>query len=47
MNRGTGWIKLLLGLAAVLLLAAFSYRPLVEKVNLGLDLKGGVHVIFE
>lgn len=47
MNRGTGWIKLLLGLAAVLVLAAFSYKPLVEKVNLGLDLKGGVHVIFE
>ena len=43
----TGLVKLIVVGIAVILLAAFSLNPILNNINLGLDLKGGVHVIFE
>ncbi len=45
MNKPTLWR---LGLIAVIIgLAAFSAYPLSEKINLGLDLQGGMHLVYE
>jgi preprotein translocase subunit SecD len=35
----------LLGIVAVIVLAVWAFTPLNEKVRLGLDLKGGVHLV--
>ncbi len=47
MKNHTGLVKLVIVGIAVILLAAFSLKPILNNINLGLDLKGGVHVIFE
>lgn len=47
MKNHTGLVKLIVVGIAVILLAAFSLNPILNNINLGLDLKGGVHVIFE
>ncbi|MGE5398448.1 MAG: protein translocase subunit SecD [Chitinophagales bacterium] len=40
-------VKLLLVILAVALLACFSYTPIKDNINLGLDLDGGLHVVME
>lgn len=45
MKKGLRW-KIIL-VAAVILLALFLAYPPGEKINLGLDLKGGMHLVFQ
>lgn len=45
--NATSLIKLVSIIVAVALLAGFSYSPIREKMNLGLDLRGGLHVVLE
>ncbi|MGE5415724.1 MAG: protein translocase subunit SecD [Acidobacteriota bacterium] len=40
-------VKLLLVFLTVALLACFTYTPIQNNMNLGLDLKGGLHVVME
>ena len=42
-NKNLNWK--LLGILAVVALAVFAFYPPQQKVKLGLDLKGGVHLI--
>jgi preprotein translocase subunit SecD len=43
----TSLIKIVIVFLAVVLLAVFSYKPIIQRVNLGLDLKGGLHVVMQ
>ncbi|MCP4152253.1 MAG: protein translocase subunit SecD [bacterium] len=45
MNKTMGW-KIILILGVIVFSVAMFY-PLGEKINLGLDLKGGMHLVFE
>ena len=45
--NATSLVKLVAVVLAVALLAGFSYNPLKERIKLGLDLKGGLHVVME
>ena len=45
--NATSLVKLTVVVLAVALLAGFSYNPLKERIKLGLDLKGGLHVVME
>lgn len=47
MHERTGLVKFILVSIAVLVAAGFAYRPIIEHINLGLDLRGGVHVVME
>jgi len=38
-------VKLVAVVLAVALLAGLSYNPIKERINLGLDLRGGLHVV--
>ncbi|MGE5404463.1 MAG: protein translocase subunit SecD, partial [Candidatus Saccharibacteria bacterium] len=40
-------VKLLFVFLTVALLACFTYTPIQNNINLGLDLKGGLHVVME
>jgi len=46
-HERTGLVKFILVSIAVLVAAGFAYRPIIEHINLGLDLRGGVHVVME
>ena len=43
MNKNLRWKFILI--VAIIALAVWSFYPLSEKVNLGLDLKGGIHLV--
>jgi len=43
----TGLVKLIATFIAVGVIAYLAYNPIVKNINLGLDLKGGVHVMME
>ena len=45
MNKKLRWKVILV--AAVILLAAFLFYPPGEKIHLGLDLKGGMHLVLQ
>jgi preprotein translocase subunit SecD len=45
MSKSLGW-KVILIIAVIVFSVAMFY-PLEEKINLGLDLKGGMHLVFE
>lgn len=45
--NATSLIKLIGIVVAVALLAGFAYKPILERVTLGLDLRGGLHVVME
>jgi preprotein translocase subunit SecD len=45
--NATSLVKMIAVVLAVALLAGFSYNPLKERIKLGLDLKGGLHVVME
>ncbi|NLV16072.1 MAG: protein translocase subunit SecD [Syntrophomonadaceae bacterium] len=45
--NATSLVKLIAIVLAVALLAVFSVKPVTEKINLGLDLQGGLHVVME
>lgn len=45
--NATSLIKLIAAVLAVALLAGFSFNPIKERINLGLDLSGGLHVVME
>ncbi len=45
--NATSLVKLLTLVLAVALVAGFSYGPISERINLGLDLRGGLHVVME
>ncbi len=47
MKNPTGLVKLIATFIVVGLIAYLSYKPIITNINLGLDLKGGVHVIME
>jgi preprotein translocase subunit SecD len=43
--NATSLVKLVAVVLAVALLAGLSYNPIKERINLGLDLRGGLHVV--
>lgn len=45
--NATSLVKLIAVVLAVALLAGLSYNPIKERINLGLDLRGGLHVVME
>ncbi len=45
--NATSLVKLVAVVLAVALLAGLSYNPIKERINLGLDLRGGLHVVME
>ncbi len=45
--NATSLVKLVAVVLAVVLLAGLSYNPIKERINLGLDLRGGLHVVME
>ncbi|MGI6550247.1 MAG: protein translocase subunit SecD [Syntrophomonadales bacterium] len=45
--NATSLVKLIAVVLAVALVAGFSYNPIKERINLGLDLRGGLHVVME
>ncbi|NSW83771.1 MAG: protein translocase subunit SecD [Syntrophothermus sp.] len=47
MSNRTGLIKLIAMLIAVGIVAYVVYQPIIHNLNLGLDLRGGVHVVME
>lgn len=47
MSNRTGLIKLIAMLIAVGIVAYVAYQPIIHNLNLGLDLRGGVHVVME
>ena len=47
MSSRTGLIKLIAMLIAVGIVAYVAYQPIIHNLNLGLDLRGGVHVVME
>lgn len=45
--KATSLVRMLLVVLTVALLACFVYTPIKNNINLGLDLKGGLHVVME
>lgn len=45
--NATSLVKLVAVVLAVALMAGFSFNPIKERINLGLDLSGGLHVVME
>lgn len=45
--NATSLVKLIVAVLAVALLAGLSFNPIKERINLGLDLSGGLHVVME
>lgn len=47
MQRGTSALLIAIVLSALSLLVYFAGEPIVKSLNLGLDLRGGLHVVLE
>ncbi len=45
--NATSLVKIIAVVLAVALAAGFSFNPIKERMNLGLDLRGGLHVVME